>query len=74
MQIAIFILIIASIIIGLGLAAYGVYGLIKGETYIVNMRVGEIKASGKIARKFSLYYIFGGLLWVFYAILRLVEL
>lgn len=73
MQIAFYALVVASILAGVFLMVYGIYGLVKGETYLINKQAVGNKVSGKIARKYSFYYFVAGIIWFLYAIFRLLE-
>lgn len=68
------ILIGATVLLGLLLVLYGIYGLIRGEIYVFRRRAGETpKATGGQARMYGLYYILAGVVWVLYAVLRLLK-
>ena len=62
-----------SALIGLALAVYGLVGLVRGQTYVLHRSSKEAdRVTGRVARKYSLYYMLAGGLWAAYALYRLI--
>lgn len=62
-----------TVVVGAVLALYGLYGMVRGEVYLIDKRMagaGPIKLTGAPARRYALFYLFGGAVWVLYAGLR----
>ncbi len=68
------ILIGATVLVGLSLALYGIYGLITGQIQAMDKKTGRAyKVTGGEARKFGLFYFLAGSIWIIYAMWRFID-
>jgi hypothetical protein len=74
MDVIFYVLLGGSVLIGFFLMIYGIFGLVKGETYAIQRKSNEVqKVEGGAARRTSLFYVVAGGIWLAYALYRLLS-
>lgn len=60
-----------GVVLGIVIIGYGIITLIKKETVLVNKDFQTKKLTGKDSIKYGIYYIVGGLIWLWFSIAQL---